>query len=298
MWVFFGLFSALFLGFYDVARKKVLRNNPVIPVLFLASLTGALTFLPLIVLSRTGIIGEDSMVYIPSGSFHLHLLTFYKSALVGSSWFLAYNALSRLPLTIMVPIRSTGPMWTLIGAVIVFHERFTALQWTGILTVLCFFYYFSLAGKKEGIDFLRNKWIFAAIGATLLGAASALYDKYLFSHFDRFFIQAWMSVYMIPVLLPLMFFRRSPKKSSLKWTWLIPVIGLLLVISDFVYFYALSTEGSLIAVLSVLRRTSVVIAFVSGAIFFGERNLKRKGLALFGILTGVLLIVLGTLIDK
>jgi transporter family protein len=54
-------------------------------------------------------------------------------------------------------------------------------------------------------------------------------------------------------------------------------------------------DESLIAVLSVLRRSSVVISFVSGALFFGETNLRRKGFAMFGILVGVCLIILGTL---
>jgi len=128
MWVFYGLFSAIFLGFYDAIRKKVLNNNPVIPVLFLASLTGALIFLPFIIVSYTGVIHQGAFLYIPPGSPKEHLLTLYKSMLVGSSWFLAYNALSRLPLTIVVPIRSTGPMWTLIGAMLIYTERFTAVQ--------------------------------------------------------------------------------------------------------------------------------------------------------------------------
>jgi len=298
MWVFYGLFSTIFLGFYDAIRKKVLNNNPVIPVLFLASLTGALIFLPFIIFSHTGVIHQGAFLYIPPGSPKEHLLALYKSMLVGSSWFLAYNALSRLPLTIVVPIRSTGPMWTLIGAMLIYTERFTAVQWFGIVTVLGFFYYFILAGRKEGIDFFRNKWIFTAIGATLLGAASSLYDKFLFSHYDRVFIQAWYSVYMVPVLLPFVFFVWYPRSKALtvfSWNVFIHLIGILLVVSDFLYFYALSYNGSSIAVLSILRRSSVIISFISGAVFFGERNLKHKGLALTGIFIGIVLIVLGTL---
>ena len=301
MWGFYGLFSAVFLGVYDVIRKKVLNNNPVIPVLFLASLTGALIFLPFILFSQTGVIKEASLFYLPSGDFYLHRLAFYKSVLVGVSWFLAYNALSRLPLTIMVPIRSTGPMWTLIGALILYGERFSPAQWAGIITVLGFFYYFTLAGRKEGIHFFQNKWIFAAIGATLVGSVSSLYDKYLFSNYDRLFIQAWYSIYMIPVLLPFVLVAWYPRRRSdavFSWNFYIHLIGIFLVISDFLYFYALSLEGSSIALLSILRRSSVIISFISGAVFFGERNLKHKGLALIGILLGVVLIILGTVIGQ
>ena len=297
MWIFLGLLSALFLGLYDAVRKSVLKDNPVIPILYMASVTGAFLFIPFILLSSAGIIGTDSLFYIPSMGLALHLKVFIKSLIVGISWFLAYNAISKLPLTIVIPIRSTGPMWTLIGAIFIYSERFSSFQWIGIIVVLCFFYYFTLAGRKEGIDFLKNKWIFAAIGATLVGATSSLYDKYLLCQFDHMFVQAWYTIYMTVVLLPVLLLVWYPKRKKLtafRWTPFILLIGLLLVVSDFLYFYALSKTDSLIAILSVIRRSSVIVSFVSGAIFFGESNLKRKGLALTGILIGVVLIVLGS----
>ena len=298
MWVLFGLISAIFLGMYDAVRKKVLRENAVLPVLFLASLTVAMVFIPFLILSHAGMIFEESPFFIPSGDARMHAAALLKSVIVGASWFLAYNAISNLPLTIVIPIRSTGPMWTIVGALLIFTERFSFMQWTGIFIVLSFFYYFILAGRYEGIEFLRNRWIFAAIGATILGAASSLYDKCLFSRYDQLFIQAWYSVYMIPVLAPLMILAWHTRRGRLKkfsWSPFIHLIGIILLISDFLYYYALTDDDSLIAVLSVLRRSSVVISFGAGALFFGEINLKRKGVALLGILVGVTLIVLGTM---
>lgn len=298
MWVIFGLISAVFLGIYDAVRKKVLYNNAVLPVLFLASTTIGVFFIPVIALSRQGVITDNSILHIPEGSLHLHFLAMMKSVIVGTSWFLAYNAIRHLPLTIVIPIRSTGPMWTIIGALIIFSERFTPIQWTGILVVLAFFYYFTLAGRHEGIEFFRNKWIFAAIGATLLGAVSSMYDKFLFTNYNQLFIQAWYSIYMVPVLLPVLLIAWFPRRKKLnKFTWspYIHLIGAILLISDFLYFYALTFDESLIAVLSVLRRSSVIISFISGALLFGETNLKRKGFAMLGILIGIALIVLGTL---
>jgi drug/metabolite transporter (DMT)-like permease len=298
MWVIFGLISAIFLGIYDAVRKKVLEGNLVLPVLFLASITIGFLFIPLLIISRFDLISVDSIYYIPHGDLQLHFYAFIKSVIVGSSWFLAYHAISQLPLTIVIPIRSTGPMWTIVGALIIFSERFTLIQWTGILVVLSFFYYFTLAGRHEGINFFRNKWIFAAIGATLLGAVSSMYDKFLFSQYNHMFMQAWYSIYMVPVLAPVVFIAWFPRRKQLiKFIWspYIHVIGAILLVSDFLYFYSLTFEDSLIAVLSVLRRSSVVISFASGALFFGETNLKRKGLAMLGILVGVILIIMGTL---
>ncbi len=126
---------------------------------------------------------------------------------------------------------------------------------------------------------------------------SGLYDKYLFANFDRMAIQAWFSIYMVLIYIPvvlLMWYPRRKKTTPFRWHWAIPLIGLLLTLADFAYFYALTDTDALITIVSVLRRTSVVIAFAIGAVLFKEVNLKRKAFALFGILVGVLIIVLGS----
>jgi transporter family protein len=295
MWIILGLVSCFFLGIYDITKKLSLTNNAVIPVLFLASATGALLFTPVILSSHAGFIPQQSIFFVAPISLKTHVLVFLKSVLVGSSWLFAYFALKNLPLTIVTPIRATGPVWTLIGALAIYHESYTLLQWLGIITVLSFFYYFSLAGNREGIIFKQNKWVLFIVIATLLGSISTLYDKYLIAHYDRMAVQAWFSVYMIPVYIPFVAFMWYPHRKSerFEWRWAIPLIGILLTLADFAYFYALTDTSALITILSVLRRSSVVIAFIGGAVLFKEGNLKRKALALFGIFIGVLMLVLG-----
>ncbi|MGE0090625.1 MAG: EamA family transporter [Bacteroidales bacterium] len=295
MWIFLGLISSFFLGIYDIVKKISLNNNAVIPVLFLASATGAILFTPVIVGSYAGAVPMDSLFYVPLIDLETHGLIFLKSMLVGSSWLFAYFALKNLPITIVTPIRATGPIWTLLGALIIYHETYNLWQWMGILTVLGFFYYFSLAGNREGINFKRNKWVLFIMVATMLGSFSTLYDKFLIAHYNRMAVQAWFSVYMIPVYIPFVLFMWYPQRKVAKfeWRWSIPFIGIILTIADFSYFYALTDDAALITILSVLRRSSVVIAFIGGALLFKEGNLKRKGVALIGIFIGVLMLVLG-----
>ncbi len=296
MWIFLGLISCFFLGVYDISKKVSLNNNAVIPVLFLASATGGVLFIPFITLSFLHIIPESSLFFVPVVSLKIHGFIFMKSMLVGSSWIFAYLALKNLPITIVTPIRATGPVWTLLGALAIYHEHYNLFQWIGIFTVLGFFYYFALAGNREGINFKRNKWVLFIIIATLLGSISTLYDKYLIAHYDRMAVQSWFSVYMIPVYIPFIAFLWYPQRKSSKfeWRWSIPLIGILLTVADFAYFYALTDKAALITILSVLRRTSVIISFALGAVIFKETNLKRKAFALLGILAGVFIIVFGS----
>ncbi len=72
------------------------------------------------------------------------------------------------------------------------------------------------------------------------------------------------------------------------------MIGLFLVVADFLYFYAISYEGSLISVISALRRGGVIISFTLGAMMFNEKNVKQKGWLLIGILAGVIILLFGS----
>lgn len=300
MWALFGLISALFLGIYDIFKKKSVNDNAVMPVLFFSSVTSALFFTPFILISQSSPeILQGTGFFVPKMNFHEHLMILLKSTIVVSSWVLAFFALKNLPITIVTPIRATGPLWTLIGALIIFHEQLNVYQWIGILITLCFFYLFSTAGKLEGIEFKRNKWIFFIIGATILGACSGLYDKFILRHIDRVAVQAWFSVYQVVVLLPFVLLNepiRKRKNIHFEWRWTIPLIGLTLIVADYLYFYALSNPEALISIISALRRGSVLVTFVVGGLLFHEKNLKKKGGYLIGILTGILLITLGTIL--
>lgn len=298
MWAIFGLLSAVFLGVYDIFKKTSLNENAVIPVLFFATLTSAVVFIPVVIISSVQPEFLQKIdFYAPPITLTEHLQVLLKSALVISSWLLAFFALKNLPISIYSPIRATSPLWTLVGAIIIFQESLNLMQWIGVSLTLGFFFLFSTAGKREGIKFEKNKWVFFIVAATILAAVSGLYDKYIIRRIDRIAVQAYFSFYQVAILLPVLFFLWYPKRkktTTFHWHWAIPAIGLSLVVADFFYFYALSIEGSMISIIAALRRSSVIIAFTLGAIIFKEENLKRKGIYLVGILAGILMITLAS----
>ncbi|MFB6340716.1 EamA family transporter [Saccharicrinis sp. FJH62] len=295
MWLVLALISAVLLGVYDVFKKYSVNENAVFPVLLFSCSSSALLFVPVFILSATQPeFMKSAGLFLPTLNIHEHVLVILKSIIVVSSWTFAFFALKNLPLTIVSPIRATSPVWTLIGALLIFSEKLTPIQWTGLGVTITFFFLFSTAGKTEGISFRTNKWIWFVLLATLLGSASALYDKHLMQNYNRIAIQAWFSVYQVVLLLPttLLFWYPKRKAVPFKWRWTIPMIGLFLVISDFTYFYALSDTDSLISVISAIRRSGVVVAFTFGALIFKEKNIRRKSIYLAGILVGVMLLML------
>jgi len=296
IWVALGMVSAVLLGVYDIFKKLSLRDNAVLPVLFFSTLTSSLIFLPILITSQTHPEFSGNFWYVKPQSLIAHLHFFVKSMIVGSSWVLAYFAVKNLPITIASPIRSSGPLWTLLGAILIFGEKMNAWQWTGLVMTMGFYYLFSLSGKKEGISFRTNKWVLFMTLGTIIGSISSLYDKYLVAHFDRMAMQCWFSIYMVPITASLLFFVWFPNRKKyvpFQWRYTIMLIGATLTIADFAYFWALSYSGSLIAIISTVRRSSVIVSFSLGAIILKEKNIKHKALILLGILAGIALIVVG-----
>ena len=299
MWLSLAFLSALLLGGYEVFKKAALNNNAVIPVLLLNTLFCSLLFLPLIILSYAAPeLMRDTIFYVPHVDARTHLYIFGKSCIVLTSWLFAYFATKHLPITIAGPIKASQPILTLVGALIIFGERLNIYQWIGVILAIVSFIMLSLSGKKEGINFKHNLWILFIVLATVTGAMSALYDKYLMSHnFDRMTVLVWYSYYqfgLMALISLILWYPRRKTSTPFQWRNSIFFISLFLVCADFVYFYALSYPDSMISIVSMIRRSSVVVSFIAGALIFKEKNIKDKSTDLILVLLGMLSLYIGT----
>ncbi len=305
MWLLYAFLSAALLGFYDVFKKRSLDNNAVIPVLFLNTLFSSLIFLPFILfsLSETSPL-EGSIFYVPEAGWEVHKYVLLKSIIVLSSWTFGYFGMKHLPITIVGPINATRPVMVLVGALIVFGERLNLYQWIGVMLAVISFFMLSKSGKKEGIDFKHDKYIYFVVLASMLGAVSGLYDKYLMASaseggigLDRMIVQSWYNLYQFFMMGAVMAFLWYPKRNTttaFRWDWCIILISIFLSAADFVYFYALSLDGAMISIVSMIRRGSVVVSFLCGAMFFREKNLKSKAVDLILVLIGMIFLYLGS----
>lgn len=297
MWLFLAFCSAALLGFYDVFKKKSLANNAVLPVLGLNTLFSSLIFLPFIIISYVKPeILEGTLFFVPQAGWETHKFIILKSLIVLSSWILGYFGMKHLPLTIVGPINATRPVMTLVGALLIFGERLNIYQWTGVILAIISFFLLSRSGKKEGIDFTHNRWVWFIVLAAVLGAISGLYDKYLMGQFNNMIVQSWYNVYQLFLMGGLILFLWWPRRKSstpFRWTWYIIFISVFLSAADFVYFYALSMEDSMISIVSMVRRSSVIVSFIFGAMVFGEKNLKSKAIDLLLVLLGMIFLYLG-----
>lgn len=314
MWILLAFLSALLLGCYDVFKKVSLKGNAVIPVLFLNTVFCSCIFLPLVVFSAWGWIPSDSPVFIPAiedPSIHGYIIL--KSAIVLASWICAYYGLKHLPITIASPINATRPILVLLGAIFIFGERLNAWQWAGVIVSIIAFALISRSGKKEGISFKGSIWLWAVIAGTIIGAFSGLYDKFLVGDpanghgmfgiwanrgFHKMVIQSWYNFYQVLMMGIVCLFLWLPQKHRAKhpfqWRWSIIFISVFLSIADFCYFYALSYPDALISVVSLVRRSGVIVGFIAGWLFFHESNIKSKSLDLLFVVIAMVLLWIGS----
>ena len=298
MWLLLAFLSAALLGFYDAFKKESLRDNAVLPVLFLNTVFSSLVFLPFILLSFWAPdVLSGTMFDMTVAGWEAHKYILLKSFIVLSSWIFGYFGMKHLPLTIVGPINATRPVMVLIGSLLVFGERLNLYQWIGVLLAVLSFFMLSRSGKKEGIDFKHNKWILFIVLAAVTGAISGLYDKYLMTRLHPMLVQSWYNVYQVFIMCPIILLLWYPQRKTstpFRWEWTIVGISLFLCAADFVYFYALSYEDSMISIVSMVRRGSVVVSFLFGALFFHEKNLKSKAVDLILVLIGMFFLYLGS----
>ncbi len=298
MWVLYAFLSAALLGLYDVAKKRAVTANAVLPVLLFTTLSSAILFAPLLISVEMGWVGSESLL-LKEGTTRLwaHGAAFVKAVIVLSSWIFGFFAIKHLPITIVGPINATRPIVVLLGAMTIFGERLNGWQWGGILMSLVSLFLLSRTSSKEGINFRSNRWILFLAASVVAGAISGLYDKFIMQHVGVVFIQGYYNIYqllMMSVVVYALWYPQRHKSTPFHWSWAIPVVSLMLILADLAYFYALEQEDSMISIVSMIRRSSVIVSFICGALIFGERNLRTKAFDLLLILIGMILIYIGT----
>ena len=298
MWVLLAFVSAVCLGFYDISKKISLRDNSVVDVLTASVLiSSGILLMPLLLSRLAPEMMTDTHFYVPQMDLQAHLLTILKSAIVLSSWVFGYISLKHLPISVVNPWQATRPMWTLIGALLIFGERLNGWQWIGITLAIGSILLFSFTQHKRSNTPLSFNRYYVALALTIIiGACSGLYDKYMMRHYDHNAVQVYYTFYQAVMMIVVwLIHRRKHGPGKLTWTPWIALISIFLVISDNVYMLALRDPDSLIAVVSTIRRGGAVIGFAYGLIYLREQDPWRKILCMIGILTGLVCLALGTI---
>ena len=275
-----ALASAVLLGVYDVAKKSALKRNGVYFILLLATALSALFVSPFLTLGN----GPD------------HLRLIFKAVLVTASWVSGMIALQLLPITTVSTFKTSRPMFVVLFSILLFGERLNWQQWLGVAAVLLSLWLLSVNSEREGISFKGNKGFWALVVSIFTGVASALWDKHIMSGMQPLFVQSWTNIYITLLLALIMLLRRCKGISEpVRWDWTIVLIALLITGADMLYFFSLKEDGALLSVISLIRRSSVIITCALGAALFKEKRIAQKAGVLLLMLAGVTVLMVGSL---
>jgi transporter family protein len=306
MWIVLAFLSALCLGGYDISKKIALRENKVVDILTLSVLvSSSILLVPLCLSRQCPELMTGTHFYVPQLDTRAQLLTLLKSAIVLSSWVFAYVSLKHLPLSIVSPMQATRPMWTLVGALLIFGERLNGWQWTGVALAIGSIFLFSL-GKRKQIHQIAHEgegnrgYYVCLVLAILIGAGSGLYDKYLMRQYNHNAVQVYYTLYQAAMMLIVWAVMHREDLSSqrwpqIRWTPAIVLISAFPVVSDNVYMLALRDPDSMIAVVSTIRRGGAVIGFAYGLIWLREDEVWQKVACMAGICAGLVCLAMGSI---
>ena len=295
MWLWAAVGSAFLLGIYDVFKKQASTHNDVLHILLFATALSTLMLSPFILTSVFGWNWLEGTAFDSDpGTLRDHLLVLLKAVIVSVSWITGLMGLKNLPITTAGTIKTSRPVFVLLGSILIFGERLNLWQWVAIILAFTALWLLGHTSKREGFDFVRNKWVLCMWVAVVTGVVSALFDKHLMATMQPMFVQGWCNFYITVIMAVILLGLRLAGSSYYKpfhHDWNILLIALFITCSDFLYFLSLSGEGAMLSVVSILRRSSVIITFICGALFFKEKNLRSKAVALLILLAGMVILV-------
>ncbi|MCV2876598.1 DMT family transporter [Rhodobacteraceae bacterium XHP0102] len=228
---------------------------------------------------------EPHMWPIFAGMFVIH---------AGYKW-AVLSAYRRGAYTVVYPVmRGTGPLFTVIGAGILFGEVFTLGQWIGVGVLITGLY--GLAAYNIATVTIDRETLIPALGfAVLTGLFVALYTTYdaygIRATADPFTFLAWF-FFIDGFAMPgfaYVAWRRMANPPALSGLALRGVIGALVAFGSF-GSVMLATRLDQVGEAAVLRETSTVFAALIGWIFLKETVGPRR-LALMGLIAAGAVIV-------
>lgn len=281
-WLWITLISGLLFGFYDIFTKKALHKVPLLNVLTLY------TFFNFVFVS---------FEYTNAMKADLHdiLLVLVKSLCIFFGWILSFNALLKLPISIISPFNMLIPIFTILLGVVVLNEKLIFIQIVGIAVMLISYYYIGRVGTIEVKGLYKNKYLYLMVLSTFLVSISAILDKFILKNLNTGQMQFWFSLFVFLMYAVTTVCDRIKSKNpfSLNFNYLIILMSIFLVISDRLYFSAVKIPESQISVIMPLRRVSIFISTIIGGIIFKEKNLLKKFMYASLLILGIALIFIG-----
>lgn len=289
IWILCTLFYGLAKGGREICKKKALQKNEVMEVLFFHTLLSFVFVIPDV---RNGF-------GLPISTY---LLIALKSFVIFVAWICSFNAIKRLPISLMGILELSRVLFATLFGVVFLNEVMRRNQIVGLVFVSIGLLILPLpaiinkrkgrdGGKKENVKVV---FVVLALLSCMLNAVSATMDKYLMStdltsgqlqFWYMFFMVVYYGIYVLVKCIKINW------KSLLKnyWIW---ILSILFVLADRALFVANAHPDSKVTIMTLIKQSCCVVSIIGGKLIFKEKNILYKMFCAGIIVAGILLTVL------
>ncbi len=283
-WFLFAFLTALFESLKDVTLKHNLRQIPV-QVGAWAWMFFSLPLLwPALLLSGPT---------LPEGPFWVALAV--NGVLNATAISLYTAALQRSDISLTVPMLAFSPLFLLLTAPLIVGELPTFWGIVGVVLVVAGAYLLNVRASHQGYlapyrALLREPGARLMLAVAFIWSIAATVDKIGVQHSSPLMWAASMNGVIALALTPLML-RVPGSLGNVRARWpLLLLVGSLAGLSVLCQMMAISL--TLVAYVIAIKRTSILLGVVLGALLFREQGLRERLAGVLVMLLGVLCIVL------
>lgn len=291
MWFPLALFYATFNTVSNVAVKKLTQKiHPLHVIALLLGVTGISMFG---ILLFTG--------GIPNTSLSIYKYMAVSAILDTIAFIAAFYALRDYPISLVVPVSSFSPVFTMIFGILFLHETPTPFKFLAILLVVIGVYILNISNDNHGYlkpiqKLATNRGIQLFFFANLIWSITPIIQKKAisFTHPQSPLFPAMIGMVLITFLMVLLsiFIGKKPfeAKEIKRHSPLIIFIGIFGALGQLAA-YTVFTLTQVAYAISVFR-LSTLFTIVAGGIFFKEKDLLTRFLGAAIMVIGAILIAI------
>jgi drug/metabolite transporter (DMT)-like permease len=279
-WVWLVLLYGALKGTREIAKKKAVRKNTALEVLFFYTLLSFLIVAP---------DAKNAMGLAP----HELGLTAVKSFIIFIGWMGGFYALERMPVSLYGVLDLSQMIFSTLLGVICLGEKMLPMQIAGLVLVTGGLLMLRGRGGIQKSEAVSVKVVGMAMVCYLFNAISGTMDKVLMRDMTSAQLQFWYMMFLSLWYVLYVLVRRTSFdwKNVLKnyWVW---IMAVLIVVGDRLLFIANGMEGSRVTVMTLLKQIGCVVTIIGGRIVFKEKNIGYKLLCAGVVIVGIMIAVM------
>ena len=274
-WIIFTILYALFVAFFESAKKKAVERNSIYEVLANFSL---IAFLLTFFITKDAFKIDYS--YLP--------LIFFKASIIVIAWILGVTVLEKMQISLYSMIKISRIIFSVLLSYLFLGEKITFITLIGMSIIILGLILVNKTLNKEERKEKSIKLVILLLISCLLNSISAIIDKKILLHITSGQLQFWFLLFLTMYYWVILLMKKEKiNYKEIKKNYWIPVAAIALVVGDRFLFIANENVDSQVIIMTMLKQLSVIISIILGKIIFKEKEITKKLLYSMLIIGGI-----------